>query len=159
MDSAKLNDWAQVVGIFALVASLVFVGLQMKQTQEIALASAYQDRTASSVERLVAEASSPENTSARAKERRGDFAGISPEERESRELFFAAYIVMAENHHYQYEAGFLPEEHWARNLAEMRCAFSTPLYRELIAKWKFRASFQAVLNDVIADAEADPGAC
>lgn len=35
MDSAKLNDWLQVIGIFALVASLVFVGLQMKQTQEI----------------------------------------------------------------------------------------------------------------------------
>jgi hypothetical protein len=35
MDSAKLNDWLQVIGIFALVASLIFVGLQMKQTQEI----------------------------------------------------------------------------------------------------------------------------
>jgi len=35
MDSAKLNDWLQVIGIFALVASLVFVGLQMRQTQEI----------------------------------------------------------------------------------------------------------------------------
>ena len=35
MDSAKLNDWLQVAGIFALVASLVFVGLQMKQAEEI----------------------------------------------------------------------------------------------------------------------------
>ena len=35
MDSAKLKNWLQVVGIFALVASLLFVGLQMKQTQEI----------------------------------------------------------------------------------------------------------------------------
>ena len=35
MDSAKLNDWLQVIGIFALVASLVFVGFQIKQTQEI----------------------------------------------------------------------------------------------------------------------------
>ena len=35
MDSAKLNDWLQVTAIFALVASLIFVGLQMKQTQEI----------------------------------------------------------------------------------------------------------------------------
>ena len=159
MDSAKLNDWAQVVGIFALVASLLFVGLQMKQTQEIALASAYQDRATSSIDRLVAEASSPENTSARAKAKRGDFASISPEEQESRELFFAAYVVMAENHHYQYEAGFLPEDHWARNLAELRCAFTDPLNRELIANWKFRASFQEVLNDVIADAESNPGAC
>jgi hypothetical protein len=35
MDSAKLNDWLQVIGIFALVASLIFVGLQMKQNQQI----------------------------------------------------------------------------------------------------------------------------
>jgi hypothetical protein len=35
MDSARLNDWLQVIGIFALVASLIFVGLQMKQTQQI----------------------------------------------------------------------------------------------------------------------------
>jgi hypothetical protein len=28
MDSAKLNDWLQVVGMFAVVASLIFVGMQ-----------------------------------------------------------------------------------------------------------------------------------
>lgn len=44
MDSAKLNDWMQVVGIFAVVASLIFVGLQMRQAQEIAVADQYQDR-------------------------------------------------------------------------------------------------------------------
>ena len=38
MDSAKLNDWMQVVGIFAVVASLIFVGLQMRQDQLIARA-------------------------------------------------------------------------------------------------------------------------
>ena len=40
MDSAKLNDWLQVFGMFALVASLIFVGLQIRQTQEIAITDA-----------------------------------------------------------------------------------------------------------------------
>ena len=31
MDSAKLNDWVQVIGIFAVVASLVFVGIEVRQ--------------------------------------------------------------------------------------------------------------------------------
>ena len=44
MDPTKLKDWIEVVGIFALVASLVFVGMQMKQTQEIAIAEQYQAR-------------------------------------------------------------------------------------------------------------------
>lgn len=35
MDSAKLNDWLQIVGMLAIVASLVFVGLQVKQSQSI----------------------------------------------------------------------------------------------------------------------------
>jgi hypothetical protein len=156
VDSAKLNDWMQVVGIFAVVASLIFVGLQMKQTQEIALASAYQDRATSSIDRMITRASSPEWTSARAKMDRGDFDSISPEERVSLEENLAAYIVMVENHHYQYHSGFLPEEHWLRNVTEMKCAFSIPLNRDMIKGWIFRASFQTVLDEIIADAESDP---
>ena len=38
MDSAKLNDWAQVIGIFALVGSLIFIGLQMQQDRRLAAA-------------------------------------------------------------------------------------------------------------------------
>jgi hypothetical protein len=35
MDTQKLNDWMQVLGIFALVASLVFVGLQLQQDRHL----------------------------------------------------------------------------------------------------------------------------
>jgi len=156
VDSAKLNDWMQVVGIFSVVASLIFVGLQMKQTQEIALAAAYQERATSSIERMIARASSPEYTSGKAKIDRGDFDSITPEERVSLEEFLAAYIVMVENHHYQYLSGFLPEEHWLRNVTEMKCIFSILLNRDLIGGWTFRASFQKVLDEIIADAESDP---
>jgi hypothetical protein len=45
MDSSRLNDWLQVIGLFGVMASLVFVGLQMKQTQDIALAETYGTRT------------------------------------------------------------------------------------------------------------------
>ena len=31
MDSARLNDWIQAVGILALVASLIFVGIEVRQ--------------------------------------------------------------------------------------------------------------------------------
>jgi len=44
MDSAKLNDWLQVIGLFGVIAGLAFVGLQMKQEQKIALSAAYQAR-------------------------------------------------------------------------------------------------------------------
>ena len=38
MNQTKLRDWLEIVGIFSVVVSLVFVGLQMRQTHEIALA-------------------------------------------------------------------------------------------------------------------------
>ena len=45
MDSAKLNDWMQVFGIFALVASLIFVGLQMRQDRTIAIVDSMASRS------------------------------------------------------------------------------------------------------------------
>ena len=41
---AKFREWLEVVGLFSVVLSLVFVGLQMKQSQDIAIASQYQAR-------------------------------------------------------------------------------------------------------------------
>lgn len=38
MKQDKFRDWLEIVGIFAVVVSLAFVGLQMRQTQEIAVA-------------------------------------------------------------------------------------------------------------------------
>jgi len=57
MDSAKLNDWMQVVGIFAVVASLVFVGLQMRQDRDIAVAQiwAMSDQSVTEISQMVAD--------------------------------------------------------------------------------------------------------
>ena len=44
MDAQKLNDWMQVIGIFSVVVSLIFVGFQLKQSQDIAVAGQNQER-------------------------------------------------------------------------------------------------------------------
>ena len=50
----------QVVGIFALVASLIFVGLQIRQEHEIARVQIYQERSSAATEAFIAAASSPD---------------------------------------------------------------------------------------------------
>jgi hypothetical protein len=40
MDSRKLNDWLQILGIFGVMAGIAFVGLELRQDRRIALASA-----------------------------------------------------------------------------------------------------------------------
>ena len=67
VDTSKINEWLQVVGMFGVIASLVFVGLQLKQTQQIALSNTYQARNDATVESLVAAMGSPEFLSASAK--------------------------------------------------------------------------------------------
>ena len=44
MDSAKLSDWLQVTGLFGVIVSLVFVGLEIQQSRQIAIADIYQQR-------------------------------------------------------------------------------------------------------------------
>ena len=44
MKSFRLKDSVELVGISAIVASLIFVGMELRQSQEIAIASQYQAR-------------------------------------------------------------------------------------------------------------------
>jgi len=44
VDATKLNDWMQIVGIFAVVGSLIFVGMEMRQAQEISMSLEEIDR-------------------------------------------------------------------------------------------------------------------
>ena len=45
MKKVSLDTWIQLVGMLSIVAGLVFVGLEMRQTQRIALANQQQART------------------------------------------------------------------------------------------------------------------
>ena len=54
----KTTDWKHVtelVGITAIVASLIFVGLQLKQSQEIAVGDQYQARADAALEFYLAQ--------------------------------------------------------------------------------------------------------
>ena len=50
MDIQKLNDWMQVIGIFGLMASLVFVGFQIKQTDDIAIDDVFDSISMNTIE-------------------------------------------------------------------------------------------------------------
>ena len=120
MDSAKLNDWMQVIGIFALVASLIFVGLEMRQSQRIALSAAYQARADSSMVLRMAALESERLQSAIVKSRQdGSLERLTPEELVVLRARWNGQLVYLENMHYQYLSGFITDEHWQTNRNEM----------------------------------------
>lgn len=149
MNWQKLNDWLQVFGLLGVIASLVFVGLQMKQTQEIALAATYNERAAMTVEIASSVQGSPKLISALSKLYSGQRGSLTAEEYTVLEYLANAELTNIENNHFQYENGFLPPEHWEKNLAVIECMMSEPFFRDVGGYWDARVNFRKVLDEAI----------
>lgn len=159
LNAKKINDWLQVVGMFGVIASLVFVGLQMKQTHEIALSSIYQSRSDTSVEQSMATTGSPELLNAISKDYTGRSHELTMPEAVAFEHFLGASMTMFENNHHQFEMGFLSEEHWQKNLRELKCTLDSPLRRQIIAGWQYRESFMNVVRQISEQLTDSDGDC
>jgi len=104
------KDIVEVVGISAIVASLIFVGLQMKQSQEIALSQAFQLRSDTSIEVLLSTTDNPAYISGTRKGRAGE--PLSEDEKGVLRQYVLVFLYMWENLHYQYANGFIDEDRW-----------------------------------------------
>ena len=140
MDSAKLNDWMQVVGIFALVASLIFIGLQIRQTYEIALAATYQARVATSVEMIASSAANERALAA--------WAG--------RQMALALFFIY-DNIHFQYESGFMKADGWAAARIDIKGAMRVLFLRRYMNSRleHMRPSFRAVIIEIDKELDAE----
>ena len=154
----KLRDWLEVMGIFGIIASLVFVGLEMRQSQEIALSAAYQARSDSSMAIRMAAVSSEALQSANGKFRQGqNFADLSPEELSAVLDLMAGNMIYLENMHYQYVSGFISEEHWQTNRAELQAVLSRDAdwrRKELENCRFYRESFCSEIKDAVGRIES-----
>ena len=159
MDSAKLNDWMQVVGIFAVVASLIFVGLQMIQDRDIALAGQYQERSATAVEYWNGQAQSEydlrtigNNVIADPKWNGVFGDAVTPEEVGMAYISVRKSFVVLDNHHYQYESGFYDEETWQSFRGHLQLFLSrNPVARSMVRNQAviFRPAFHAVCEQIV----------
>ena len=155
----KKTDWkdtAELIGIAAIVASLVFVGMQMKQSQDIALSQASQARTAISIETLLSTTENPNYISAVAKGRSGKRAELTLEEQVTMSQYAIAVLMSYEDQHFQYNNGFVTEERWQAARASLknflRVDANIPVrqtFQQLPARYS--ASFQDVANELIAE--------
>ena len=112
MSDLNWKQVAELIGMAAIVGSLVFVGLQLKQSQEIAISNQYNYRTSMAIEifnaqlesgdlKMWARLSGPDTNSER-----------SPEDLGRLYLTGLSYLTLADNHYFQYQNGFLDEESW-----------------------------------------------
>ena len=159
----KSPDWkstAELIGIAAIVASLIFVGLQLKQSQDIALSQASQARTSTTVDIIVNSAENAHFISSLAKRQGGSSATESAEDRAAMRQYSIAILYLYEDQHFQYLNGFLPEERWraARDTLAMFLSGKSAIpirttYEEFPGR--YTTTFQSIMNDLIAGAESE----
>jgi len=159
MDSTKLNDWLQVVGLFAVVGSLIFVGLQMKQTDAIAVSATYQERAIASREHNLALVDNPYFLSGMAKIYTGRHDELTAREAIVLEYDLGSQLVVRDNYFQQYEWGYLTDSYWSRTLEELKCIYENPWYRQALHGWAFRAEYQSLLEEIEKEAIQNPTGC
>jgi len=120
MQKTGWKDIVELIGITAIVASLLFVGLQMKQSQQIALSAIYQARSDSSMAIRMAPLESQTLLSARTKQRNGKGDVLTAEEQTAIRSLLYGQLTYLENVHYQYMNDFISEEHWQTNRESLK---------------------------------------
>ncbi len=135
MDSAKINDWMQVIGIFAVVASLVFVGMQMRQDQEIAITE-----TRSSVTQIIGDLATIIEVAPGTWKRGLDGEELSEEE----SITFLAMAVAVESHFFNVYLRFLRLSIGDPDAITRNFAYALYVYpglqRAYVSKSKYEAS-------------------
>jgi len=158
MNSAKLNDWMQVFGIFAVVGSLIFVGMQMKQDRDIALSAAMQARTDTTIQDISVKASNPIYLSAIDKIVLGDMESLLPSEKQAVSLHNLSTLFNLENVHSQYLSGYVSEERWRASRATIKGILRSTYgprksYEANPAAWM--ESFQQLLDELINEIDSE----
>lgn len=154
MNWRNINDWLQVVGTFGVVLSLIFVGVQMRQTQKIAAAEIYQARATLKVYNFALETSSPVMQEALRKA----WAEEALSENETRNvgLFYYAWLSYWENNYYQHKVGMMSPEQWESSGRALRRFSDIPQFRvwwrETRQDWP--NSFKRAVDEIVAEAEA-----
>jgi hypothetical protein len=155
MKRSNWKDTAELVGIAAIVASLIFVGLQMRQSHEIALVTLYQMRADAAREVMVASLQS--DGLVRAFERMD--AGESPTPADTYFLETSLQLLFNhfENSHFLYQRGFLTEEHWLSDIANLTSTLMDPEAREIwdATKHVYRTSYVDAIDEALQGLQSD----
>jgi hypothetical protein len=174
-DFLKSIDWrasAELVGLAAIVVSLVFVGLELRQSQKIALAAQYQARTESGREFFYQSLASDYRIDDAAKEIESwewpaGFLSADEaqwlDEHTSSDSAEAAYWAVInlygfDNYYFQYQSGLLSEEAWIGLQSRLRGTLrDSPFARYMIvvAGQDFRESFVFMSKSLIADIDSN----
>ncbi len=146
---------SQVIGSVAVLASLVFVGMQIRQNTKAQKMVAVDSLAAAIAAINVPAIDSPALGEALAKAMR-DWGAAAREQRIIAHYFLFSYFKMAENAWYQHRAGVLDASQWSGWATGARMFYHSPGVRT--AWWpRRRQTYSAEFQAFLAASEPPPG--
>ena len=128
MKKIETNDMLQIIGMLGLIASLIFVGMELRQNQQVARVTAYQalaEQIASYNALLLSE---PEITRIRISVLNNE--NLNDYEKQMYRAFFRMLKRQSELAYLQYENGIINEELLIRSLGPLRDHVTRSNYAE-----------------------------
>jgi hypothetical protein len=130
MKKVSLDVWVQLVGLLSVVAGLVFVGFEMRQSQQIALASQQQER-ASLVTEIIGTFAEVDPPISMLDYLDGNIDFSDPDTRAVVETFIYRMWMVYENDYLQYDLGLMNEEIWQAKLTSMRFMYNKCQFKDV----------------------------
>ena len=131
--NVSLDVWIQLLGMLSVLAGLVFVGLEMRQSQRIALAAQQQER-ASLVTEIIGTFSETNPPISFLDFLNENLDVSNQNNRAVAETYIYRMWMVYENDYLQYELGLMDEDIWLAKLAAMRNVYGRCQYREVTAR-------------------------
>ena len=121
MKKVSLDTWIQLLGMIGLLGRLIFVGLEMRQSQIIALGAQQHARTEMAGALWLAGLEGETDIHAAMSK---PWPELSANQKSVREQIQRYYWMLLQNNHYQYELGLINEELWAQIEGRIRTRYS-----------------------------------
>mgnify|MGYP000057301764 FL=1 len=132
MKKVSLDTWIQLLGMIGLLGGLIFVGLEMKQSQIIALAAQQQSRTENFINILNAFSESGEASFYQVAIKVSQNEPLTPAEEILAQNFAHQTVWIFENDFIQYKAGLMDEDVWEAKLASIRGIANRCVYSDVV---------------------------
>ncbi len=156
MKRTNWKDIAELIGIAAIVASLVFVGLELRQTQSALIASTYQARAfeamSSSRDLADSEYIGPILATIDIEDEQS-LDSLSSEEIWRLRQYYVSRMVDLDNEFYQYQNGYLDEEFFEGQF-KRSVARNAKGWRAL-GIGELRPDFTKVVDELLAENAAE----
>ena len=128
----SFDTWIQLLGMVGVLGGLVFVGLEMQQSQTIALAAQQQSRTENFINILNSFNESGDTSFYQVQMKLEQGQALTPQERMLAQNFAQQAVWIFENDFIQYNTGLMDENVWKAKLASIRNISERCAVREVV---------------------------